>query len=558
MSSPRSVARAALVATLCVVLLGLPAIAQASWFLADTRLQPSPGDQLYPDIDGTKIVYLDRRNVPADASPLNGDIYMYDLATNTERRLTGSPAYRESPSISGTRVVFTGIHNGAFAICLLDFATYPTTLRWITPGTTDSYSPDISGKKIVYVDERNADPQSGTVQADIYLFDLATNKERRLTKNVGNPSFPQISGTKVVWRETRNDQTDLYLYDLVTNTERRLTTDAAAPGIFSFSGSKIAFEDVRSPGGHEDLYLYDLNTNTERPLVTAAFGDQTNPAIFGNWVVYQSTRNGDEDLFLYDIYTGIDRPLTTYGYHQQYPAISGTTIVWEDGRNFIGETQVWNLYYTKPTYPTLTVKVPAVTEYGVSAEVTGTLLMGTHEPIGGKAVTLQYSKDGKTWQSYVATQTLPGGEFTLHSPVLTTARYLRVRFIEDADYHAAVSVSKRVAPKSYLTLTTALGTSSRVYRFRDFIYSGFLKPHHAARSYPVKLQFYRYEKVTGGTYRWVLRKTVSAKAYDYSTYTKFQSSVALPYKGAWRVRAYHPADVNNAATYSGWREFRVS
>lgn len=68
----------------------------------------------------------------------------------------------------------------------------------------------------------------------------------------------------------------------------------------------------------------------------------------------------------------------------------------------------------------------------------------------------------------------------------------------------------------------------------------------------MRLQCYHRERLANGTQRYVLRRTVSATAADHSTYTKYKASVSLLYVGSWRIRAYHPADALNAATYSGW------
>jgi hypothetical protein len=79
----------------------------------------------------------------------------------------------------------------------------------------------------------------------------------------------------------------------------------------------------------------------------------------------------------------------------------------------------------------------------------------------------------------------------------------------------------------------------------------------------VKIQCYRYEKLRGGKYAYVLRKTVSAKAYDYKphigrTYTKYlTTSLSLPYTGKWRIRAYHAPDATYAPTYSSYKYITV-
>ena len=70
---------------------------------------------------------------------------------------------------------------------------------------------------------------------------------------------------------------------------------------------------------------------------------------------------------------------------------------------------------------------------------------------------------------------------------------------------------------------------------------GYLKPRHTASTYPVRIYKYRY--VSGA---WKPYSYIKAKAYNYSTYTKYSVSLKLPYRGKWRLRAYHPADAGHA------------
>ena len=61
------------------------------------------------------------------------------------------------------------------------------------------------------------------------------------------------------------------------------------------------------------------------------------------------------------------------------------------------------------------------------------------------------------------------------------------------------------------------------------------------------MRIYKYRYVGG---IWKSYGFVKAKAYNYSTYTKYVASVKLPYKGKWRLRAYHPACSQHRAKWS--------
>jgi hypothetical protein len=84
-----------------------------------------------------------------------------------------------------------------------------------------------------------------------------------------------------------------------------------------------------------------------------------------------------------------------------------------------------------------------------------------------------------------------------------------------------------------------------MYRGKAATVKGYLKPRHTAGTFPVRIYKYRY--VSG---KWKSYGYVRAKASNYSTYTKYSASVKLPYKGKWRLRAYHPADAKHVAGWS--------
>ena len=71
---------------------------------------------------------------------------------------------------------------------------------------------------------------------------------------------------------------------------------------------------------------------------------------------------------------------------------------------------------------------------------------------------------------------------------------------------------------------------------------GYLKPKHTAGTFPAKLRvYYRSDG------KWKVYKDISAKAKDYSTYSKVYAYLNLPKGGRyWAIRFYHPADSRNA------------
>jgi len=74
---------------------------------------------------------------------------------------------------------------------------------------------------------------------------------------------------------------------------------------------------------------------------------------------------------------------------------------------------------------------------------------------------------------------------------------------------------------------------------------------HTSGTYPVTLQFYRYQSG-----HWVLRKSTTAKVSNTLYFSKYSDSTSVPYSGRWRVRARHK--VGSKYLYSGYRTFTAS
>jgi beta propeller repeat protein len=76
--------------------------------------------------------------------------------------------------------------------------------------------------------------------------------------------------------------------------------------------------------------MYAISPAEERQI-TGEVSDQTNPAIYGDKIVWQDYRNGNWDIYMYDISSEKDVRLTTSESDQIDPAICGDRIVWVDG-----------------------------------------------------------------------------------------------------------------------------------------------------------------------------------------------------------------------------------
>jgi beta propeller repeat protein len=84
------------------------------------------------------------------------------------------------------------------------------------PNTEFSNGYAIYGNYIVWADKRN-----GQDKPDIYMYDISTHKETRITTS-GSVSYPAIYKNRIVWLDNRNgndsdsnyEDYDIYMYDI--------------------------------------------------------------------------------------------------------------------------------------------------------------------------------------------------------------------------------------------------------------------------------------------------------------------------------------------------------
>jgi beta propeller repeat protein len=103
----------------------------------------------------------------------------------------------------------------------------------------------------------------------------------QITINTADQLDPAISGSNIVWTDSRNGNKDIYVYNIPSGTEGDLT-----------------------PGTPSDQYLEDI--------------DRVN-------VVYTHITGSGTDIFLHDISTSTTTPLTTGGTHYS-PAVEGDQV----------------------------------------------------------------------------------------------------------------------------------------------------------------------------------------------------------------------------------------
>jgi hypothetical protein len=180
--------------------------------------------------------------------------------------------------------------------------------------------------------------------------------------------------------------------------------------------------------------------------------------------------------------------------------------------------------------------------YASPVVVRGSLAAGSGA-VDGLRVALESSNDGVKFTESGGGVVRADGSIAI-SVAPTSKTWYRLAFKGDV-----ASLASAATPAIVITPKAAVGTpvAPRVmYANRAKTVYGSLAGRHVAGSYPVRIYKYRY---TGG--RWKRYGYVSAKASDFGGVTRYSVKVKLPYRGKWRLRAYH-ADAGHAA---GWSRY---
>jgi len=260
--------------------------------------------------------------------------------TLKEAQITTNKSNQTMPAIYGDRIVYLDDRNGwrYHDIYMYNISTSKETR--VTTNSSYYYNtgPEIYGDRIVWQEYRSTSRPDVLDRTDIHMYNLSTSKETQIT-NSGKAFYPDIYGDRIVWTDTRDGNGDIYMYDLSTSKETRITTNESHQDNPAIYGDKIVWEDSRN--GNGDIYMYDLSTSTETQI-TADDSNQYSPAIYGDKIVWKDSRNGS-NIYMYDLSTSKESRITISAGYQGHHVIYGDRITWVADRNRNADIYMYNL-----------------------------------------------------------------------------------------------------------------------------------------------------------------------------------------------------------------------
>lgn len=239
--------------------------ANAFWFESTERkITTDPSEQIRPSISGAVVIWTDYRNG-------NTDIYLYNLETGEEVRVTDDQINHYLNDIDGEIAVFTAYLRDVANEEIYAYNVVSGALQNLTNHPADQRNPSIDGNMVVFQDDRN---RLGEDLYDLYTIDLSSGKMLPLVVGKGTQVNPEINGNIVVWEDLRN-------------------------------------------GKDLDVYMANLNTGEEQ-LVAGGPGNQRYPHVSGDIIVFN---NGFHDIWAYRISTGETFAITNTEAEERIPVI---------------------------------------------------------------------------------------------------------------------------------------------------------------------------------------------------------------------------------------------
>jgi beta propeller repeat protein len=145
----------------------------------------------WPDASGNIVVWEDWRNQNAGSD--NANIYGYDLLSRQEFPIAVAKGDQESPSISGSTVVWRDNRNtGSLNFCDIYGYDLQSKREFTIARDRCSVMPEVSGNFVVWGD-----------QDEIYTFDLQRQIISTIASAANNQSNnePTVSGIVIVWTQ---------------------------------------------------------------------------------------------------------------------------------------------------------------------------------------------------------------------------------------------------------------------------------------------------------------------------------------------------------------------
>ena len=209
-------------------------------------------------------------------------LYIYNLKERKETQIVTKNEKFNTPKIFEKKITWLTDDN----IYYYNLDTHEKIK--ITSDDAKPYNyPSIYGNYIVWQDGRHDDDPYDDIQKDeIYIYNINSNEENRISFSLSNKYRPDIFENIIVWQQNNNSNWSMKIFNLKTGKEIEVE-GGANPKIW---GDRIFYTTEIA------IYYYDF-------LLEKEYKVQGSESIWGTFDVYEdkSIWEASDELYLYDL-----------------------------------------------------------------------------------------------------------------------------------------------------------------------------------------------------------------------------------------------------------------
>jgi TolB protein len=227
-----------------------------------------PGDDTHPVFspDGRQLAYISNREGVAVDRPINFEVYVLDLATKRERRLTFNDAFEADLAWSpdGTRLAFKSYRDGNDEVYLMgaDGSDQVNLTGHPASDGGPAFTPD--GAWLLFASDRDGD-------RDLYRMRPDGSGVERLTDHPRGEHSPSLSpdGRRVAFVSDRDGNDEVYVMALDGSAPTRVTDAPLADWspVWSADGGSLLVTYGDWETDAFDLVLVDLASGERRTVL---------------------------------------------------------------------------------------------------------------------------------------------------------------------------------------------------------------------------------------------------------------------------------------------------
>jgi beta propeller repeat protein len=169
---------------------------------------------------------------------------------------------------------------------------------------------------------------------DIWCCNLPHMLNYALVQEPGQQETPDICGYNAVWTDNRFLPTeyvwDIWTTDIRPNSQYALTNNFVQDREPDISGEWVVYQTEAMVADEWDIYAVRLGGEMAPVPICTEPGNQLNPAIWGNIVVWEDQRHGVSKIYGYDLTTGHEFPISPLETPDMdvEPDVSENVVVW--------------------------------------------------------------------------------------------------------------------------------------------------------------------------------------------------------------------------------------